>query len=128
MSDASMPPPRSAAQVIAVVVLLPCVPATATTRLPRASSRQASSRFHTGIPLARAAATSGFASPYALDRTTTSAPATFAASNDVATRAPSRARASASGQCPRSEPLTTSPRASRSRAIADIPAPPIPTT
>src|SRR5438309_6455106 len=127
MSDGSRPPARSAVHASAVVVLFPCVPATARTRLPRASSRHASSRFHTGMPAARAAATSGFASPYALDRTTTSAPATLLASNAVATVAPSAARACARGHEPRSEPLTVSPRAISRRATADMPMPPIPT-
>ena len=79
------------------------------------------------IAAARAAATSGLLSPYALDRTTTSAPVTCPASNSVATSAPSAARAWASGHEPLSDPLTTSPRAMSSRATADMPMPPIPT-
>src|SRR5881296_1978724 len=106
MSDGSSPPARSAVHASAVVVLFPCVPATARTRLPRPSSRHASSRFHTGVPAARAAAISGLLSPYALDRTTTSAPATLLGSKAVATIAPSTARACASGHDPVSDPLT----------------------
>ena len=127
MSDGSRPPARSAVQTSAVVVLLPWVPATATTRLPVASSLQASSRFQTARPVARAAATSTFVSPYALERMTTSAPATFRASNERKTRAPASASDSASGHVPRSEPETVSPRASSSRATADMPMPPTPT-
>ena len=128
MSEGSSPPARRAVHVSAVVVLLPCVPAIATTRFPLARYPQASSRFHTGRRFARAAATSGFVSPYALERITTSAPSRFAASKVVATVAPSAASAAASGHVPLSEPLTWSPRASSRRAIADIPMPPIPTT
>ena len=128
MSEGSSPPARRAVQVSAVVVLFPWVPATATTRFPVARCRQASSRFHAGMRFARAAATSGLVSPYALERITTSAPSIFAGSKLVATATPSAASAAASGQLPWSEPLTSSPRASRRRAIADMPMPPIPTT
>ena len=76
MSDASMPPARRPTQVIAVVVDFPCVPAIATTRCPFTRYRQASSRFHTGMPRSSAARTSTLSSLYALERMTTSAPGT----------------------------------------------------
>src|SRR5207237_5184448 len=120
MSDASTPPARRAVQVSAVVVVFPCVPAIATTRSPRESSRQASSRFHTSTPASSAAFTSTFASPYALERSTTSAPLTFAASNERYTVAPSRASASESGQLTVSVPLILFLRERRRRVTADI--------
>ena len=62
-----------------VVVVLPCVPATAMPCLKRISSANIMARGTTGIFFERAAMTSGFASLTADDTTTTSASCMFSA-------------------------------------------------
>ena len=57
---ASMPPARSTACVIAVVVVLPCVPQTAIPRRPCSSCASISPRCSTAMPLRTAATYSGF--------------------------------------------------------------------
>ena len=75
-----------------VVVVLPCVPATAMPCFRRISSASISARGTTGMPRSRAATTSGLSAATAVDTTTASAPATFAAAWPIAIATPSRAR------------------------------------
>src|SRR5260364_103893 len=74
------PPSASALAIRLVVVVLPCVPATAMPCLKRISSASISARGTTGIRRARAASTSGLSSRTALDTTTAFAPSICAAS------------------------------------------------
>ena len=69
----SMPASFKMLAIKLVVVVLPCVPATAIPCLKRINSANINARGTTGIFWARAAITSGFASFTALDTTTTSA-------------------------------------------------------
>src|SRR6516164_9124370 len=94
-----------------VVVVLPCVPATAVTRRPVAS------------------ASSGLSGRIALDSTRVSPAASsprLADACPMCTRAPCALRSSSSAEGIASLPDTTIPRASMIRAIPDMPAPPIP--
>ena len=110
-----------------VVVVLPCVPATATTRLPCISDSSAAERGSSRRPSRTASTTSGLSSRTAVDTTTLSASCTCEASCPTSTRAP-RARSDAStGPSWASEPVTVMPRASISRAMPDRAAPPMPT-
>ena len=67
-----------------VVVVLPCVPATAMPCLKRISSASISARGTTGMPRSRAATTSGLSAATAVETTTASASATFAAAWPIA--------------------------------------------
>ncbi len=87
----SRPPSASTDAIRLVVVVLPCVPATAMPCFSRISSASISARGTTGMPLSRAATTSGLSAATAVDTTTASAPATFAAAWPMATLTPSRA-------------------------------------
>ena len=69
----------SATVSIEVVVVLPCVPATASVRRPTITEASAAARGRIGIPAARAATTSGLVSRIAVDTTTVSASATCSA-------------------------------------------------
>jgi hypothetical protein len=62
---------------MAVVVVLPCVPAMVMPVLPSIRLPRKSARLTTGIRAARAATTSGLSSGMAEERTTRSAPTTF---------------------------------------------------
>ena len=72
--------PASASVVITVVVVLPCVPATPTIRMPATAAPSASARRMIGIPSAVAAAISTCVAGIADDATTARAPKTNAAS------------------------------------------------
>ena len=74
-----MPPPSSSAATIEVVVVLPCVPATATFDFSRISSASISARRTTGRFFARAASSSGLPGLIAEEITTTCAPSRFSA-------------------------------------------------
>ena len=63
----SSPAPRSACTVIAAVVVLPWVPATAIVRRSPESSPSSRARGHSGIPRSRAPARSGFSGATALE-------------------------------------------------------------
>ena len=65
--------------IMLVVVVLPCVPATATVLFSRISSASISARRTTGIRFSSAQATSGLVRLTAVEVTTTPAPATFPA-------------------------------------------------
>ncbi len=69
----SAPSPRSAQASIAVVVVLPCVPATAISRFSPHSSASSSPRRRRSWPRSRASASSGLSAPIAVE-TITSAP------------------------------------------------------
>ncbi len=111
-----------------VVVVLPCVPATATSRCPRVSSASISPRVTIRTLRARAAAYSGLSRAIADETTTVPASAPrFSARWPTLTRTPSLSRHATKAERPTSEPLTRAPRASSRRAIALIPIPPTPT-
>ena len=90
----SSPASASTVAIMVVVVVLPWLPATATPSLTRMSSPSISARGMTGMPRARAAATSGLSCRTALETTTTSAVATFSARCPTVTAAPSVAQPS----------------------------------
>ena len=91
-----------------VVVVLPCVPATAMPNFMRISSASISARAITGMRSSRARATSGFAILTAEEMTTTSMPApTLPGSWPMATAAPKRVKRRVVSDSARSEPLTT---------------------
>ena len=69
----SKPPASSSAATIEVVVVLPCVPATATQDFSRISSASISARRTTGMRRSSAAATSGLVRLIAVEVTTTAA-------------------------------------------------------
>ena len=92
--------------IIVVVVVLPWLPATATPSLTRISSPSISARGMTGMPRARAAATSGLSARTALEMTTTSACATFSGRWPNESRAPSVPRRRVTSLSRRSEPDT----------------------
>ena len=88
-----------------VVVVLPCVPATAMPCFKRISSASIRARGTTGTRAARAACTSGLEFDTAVDTTTALAPATFCGACPSTTVAPNEARRSVAAFCARSEPL-----------------------
>ena len=71
----SRPPSASTLAIRLVVVVLPCVPATAIPCFKRINSASISARGTTGMPFSRAATTSALSAATAADTTTTSAPA-----------------------------------------------------
>ncbi len=81
----------------------------------------------TRSPASRAATTSGLPARTALETTTVWAPATLDAACPTVTVAPSARRAVRIRESFASLPLTGRPRASSTRAIPDMPAPPMPT-
>src|SRR3954452_9177989 len=113
-----------------VVDVLPCVPAMQATRWPSISPASACARRSTGIPAARAAASSGLVSLIAVETTTAdggSAKADrFSALWPTNSSAPWARSDSSARDSLASEPDTKAPRASRIRAMPDMPAPPIP--
>src|SRR5271166_245792 len=122
----SRPPAASTVAIIDVVVVLPCMPATAIPYLRRMSSASISARWMTGIFRRRASITSGLRSFTAELVTTTPAPTTLAAAWPSKMVAPSDARRSVMGVWRRSEPLTVLLRLRRISAMPLIPMPPIP--
>ena len=123
-----MPASASTLATRLVVVVLPCVPATAMPCFRRISSASIIARGTTGILRARAAATSGLSSFTALEITTASALATLL--RGMAHDAPSRPgvfRRCVAALSSRSEPLTSKPRLSSTSAMPLMPEPPMPT-
>ena len=102
----SSPPSASTLATRLVVVVLPCVPATAMPCRSRISSASISARGTTGIFFARAATTSGLSSLTALDTTTASAPAMCSSAWPRWILAPSCRSRRVAGVSARSEPLT----------------------
>ena len=101
----SSPASARIAAIIVVVVVLPWLPATATPSLTRISSPSISARGMTGMPRARAAATSGLSARTALETTTTSARGdVLRPVADVDARAPALARRRVTSLSRRSEP------------------------
>src|ERR1700734_1020140 len=74
-----------------VVLVLPCVPATATARLPSITEASAAALCSTRRPPLRASASSGLVSLIAVETTSVSAPSRCAASCPTCTSAPSEA-------------------------------------
>ena len=115
-----------AGRPVEAVVVFPCVPATATHRLRRATSARRSPRWSTVAPASSAAASSGLSAEIAVE-TTTSAPSGAPPARWPITgwiRAP-RSR-SMYDDSARSEPVTVAPSACATSARPLIPAPPIP--
>ncbi|KAG1432754.1 hypothetical protein G6F57_022730 [Rhizopus arrhizus] len=88
-----------------VVVVLPCVPATAMPRFRRISSASMMARGTTGIREARAAITSGLSPATAVDVTMAPAPVTLLATWPIAIFTPRLARRRVTADSFRSEPL-----------------------
>ena len=88
----SSPASPSTAETSEVVVVLPCVPATAIPCLKRISSASIIARGTTGTCASRAATTSGLSAFTAEEVTTASAPAMWRASWPMATAIPSPRR------------------------------------
>ncbi len=80
----------------------------------------------TGLPLWRAALSSGLSSRIAEENTTSSAPLIFAAWWPIKTFAPARRSSSIEELSLMSEPLTTAPFVRKSLAMPLIPMPPMP--
>ena len=110
-----------------VVVVLPCVPPTATDHFSRISSASISARRTTGIRRARAAATSGLSRFTAVETTTTCAAPRLAASWPIATGIPASRRRSTLADSAMSLPCTEYPRVCSTSAMPDMPMPPMPT-
>ena len=123
----SRPASSKMAASIAVVVVLPCVPPTATSLYPCASSASIAPRVTIVSRCSSAATNSGLSAAIAEETTTVSAAPRFSARCPIATWTPSASSSSSSGVRRTSEPLTRAPRASSRRAIALIPIPPTPT-
>ncbi len=103
----SRPPSASTDATRLVVVVLPCVPATAMPCFNRISSASISARGTTGMPRSRAATTSGLSAATAVDTTTASAFAMLLrAMADARPCAPSCARRRVAALSARSEPDT----------------------
>ncbi len=111
-----------------MVLVLPWVPVTATTRRPNISEASAAARCRTRRPRRFASASSGLVALIALDTTSVSASPRWAAAWPAQTRAPSAASSvSATESALLSLPETCTPLASMIRAMPDMPAPPMPT-
>ena len=124
----SAPAWRSTVVTIEVVVVLPCVPEIAIPCLPSMIEASTVARCTILIPRRLASTSSGLSSRMAEGVVTTvSASPTLAAAWPTWTTAPSAASSSSCAEVARSLPDTATPRASRMRAIPDIPAPPMPT-
>jgi hypothetical protein len=108
-----------------VVVVFPCVPATATTRRPAITAAKACDRCSTSNPSSRARTSSGFVSRTADDTTTERAPSRCALSCPTQMVAPSSRSPDNTAESLVSLPLTARPRSSMIRATPDIPTPPI---
>ena len=102
----SRPPSASTLAIRLVVVVFPCVPATAMPCFSRMSSASISARGTTGMPFSRAATTSLFMPSTALDTTTTSARPRFVAACPIDICAPSSVSRRVAGPLAMSEPLT----------------------
>ena len=112
-----------------VVVVLPCVPATAITRRPAMTEASAAARCRTRIPRRVASASSGLSARMALDTTSVSPGPRrprLPAACPMCTLAPSACSSSSSAESFASLPDTVMPRASMIRAMPDMPAPPMP--
>ena len=99
-----MPPPRSTAAVIAVVVVLPCVPQIAMPRRPSMMRRSISPRRTIGMPCSAARRYSGFCGSIAELTTTARAPLTLRVSCPIGNRGARVAHSSISGESETSEP------------------------
>src|SRR5689334_10020472 len=121
--DGSRPAPRRACTSMLAVVVLPCVPVTASVGFRRVSSPSRSARCSS-----RAVPRSGLSGGIA-DEYTTSAPAgTFAASWPTTGSMPAASSGPAYGEpAARSEPVTLAPSPCATSASPLIPAPPMPT-
>ncbi|CAM5556103.1 hypothetical protein STANM309S_06472 [Streptomyces tanashiensis] len=110
-----------------VVVVLPCVPATAIARRPSMREASASERCTTGMPSSAARASSGLSARMALETTTAEASsARCSAAWPMCTVTPRARSDSAVADSLASLPATLAPRWARIFAMPDIPAPPMP--
>src|SRR3989339_1377400 len=123
----SKPPLASTLAASEVVVVLPCVPATAMPWRRRINSASIIARGTTGMRRARAASTSGLSWPTAVDTTTASASVRCCSAWPRYTVAPSCLRRCVTAFSLRSEPLTWKPRLSSTSAMPFMPEPPMPT-
>ena len=125
----SAPHSRSTVVSIEVVVVLPCVPATAITRRPAMTEASAAARCSTRIPRRVASVSSGLSARMALDTTSVSPGPRLPrlpGACPMYTLAPSACSSSSSAEPLASLPEVGMPRASMIRAMPDMPAPPMP--
>ena len=121
----SRPAAANRSVIITVVVVLPCVPETATTVPPSTTACRASARLRTGSPDSRAAISSGWSGWTAEVCITARAPLMCRGSWPSKSPAPAKSTSrTAPGST--SHPVTTTPRCCVMSASAPIPAPPIP--
>ena len=123
----SKPPLSRSVATIVVVVVLPCVPATATLERSRISSASISARRTTGKPRRRASSSSGLPFLIAEETTTTAASPMFSARWPSKTVAPSATSRSVIFEAFASEPCTLKPCVISTSAMPDMPMPPMPT-
>ncbi len=123
----SNPPSLSTAAARLVVVVLPCVPATAMPRRKRINSASIAARGIIGMRWLRASISSGLSSRMALETTTQSVPNTLAAEWPRITRAPSLAKRRVATLSELSEPETSQPSVNITSAMPLMPVPPMPT-
>jgi hypothetical protein len=126
-NDGSAPQCCSATVSSDVVVVLPWVPAIATARRPAMTEASAAALGSTRRPRRRASTSSGLVSRIAEDTTTVSASPTWPGAWPMCTVAPTARSAASARESLASLPETGRPRASRIRAMPDMPAPPMPT-
>ncbi len=130
-SDGDIPHAERNSNIIAVTVDLPLVPATATVFFEETIDARRSERCMTGMPLARAAAMSGFVSSIAVDTQRASASSVTPVPSWLAILQPSPSRdrrtdAVSSLSNRRSDPETPIPSKRRYWARALIPVPKMP--
>ena len=128
MNDGLRPASTSARASIELVVVLPCVPATAMVRRLEAMAGRISPRLTTGTPRSSAARTSGLLSRMADEMATRAASPMLAGSWPMATGTPSARSLATTGPSRRSDPVTWWPMVRSTDAMAPIPAPPAPIT
>ncbi len=113
--------------IMPVDVVLPCAPATDTSRWPAMSQASACERCSTGSPRSRASWYSGLSCQSAPVTTSASASPTLAASCPIAISAPRSRRAAMFAESRTSDPVTRCPAPRNSRAMPLMPEPPMPT-
>ena len=124
--DGSTPQACSATVVIDVVVVFPCVPATATARRSTMSEARAPERCRIRSPRRWASTSSGLSLRMAEEMTSVSASPRLSAECPIITVAPRVRSTSTTLDSFASDPETSTPFMTMIRAIPDIPEPPIP--
>ncbi len=127
-NDGRIPASTKISDSMDAVVVFPCVPAMARQSRVAQMAASISERGTTRAPAAAATRISTFSSGTAGEYVTASTSVTFSERCPTATAMPCERRRSATAESFRSEPVTVWPMARNTRAIALMPAPPMPTT